>query len=553
MFQVGLVQILDVVGQFMKRIYGTCLSLVLLVNPLLNPAVVLAHAGHGDEFGHGDAIANPSAIEIDQNTAQKVGIKIEPVSKRTMAIALKATGQIEPLPDGKVKVTSPIKGTLISLLVKPGDKVEAGQVVAVLSSPELTDLRVNALEKQTVAIASVQEASANLQFARQNYGNQQQIVEAELRQAETELNIDQDRYNRDRELLASGAISRRQFQESESKFLAAKSNLSKASGRLPLLEATAQVTKAEAMLEAAQSRVELSSAAYAARLRQLDSNADANGTVTIVAPISGVVSDREATIGEGFEEAGKPIMTIVNDRRVFATANIFEKDINRIKVGQKINVTVAGISANSPNNTKFQGTITTIGSVIAGEQRVIPVKAEINNANGQLKAGMFTELEILTSQALNPVIAIPAIALVEVQGKKLVYVQNGKSFEPTEVTLGQVSDGFVEVKSGLFEGDRIVTEGAPLLYAQSLRGNPNKAAVEETNADSKRVLSLPWWSFLIATGVVVSAVYGGYWQGKRKNLEANNTNNVFSPNSIETVYLPSVPTSAAPKTEGETE
>lgn len=553
MFQVGLVQILDVVGQFMKRIYGTCLSLVLLVNPLLNPAVVLAHAGHGDEFGHGDAIANPSAIEIDQNTAQKVGIKIEPVSKRTMAIALKATGQIEPLPDGKVKVTSPIKGTLISLLVKPGDKVEAGQVVAVLSSPELTDLRVNALEKQTVAIASVQEASANLQFARQNYGNQQQIVEAELRQAETELNIDQECYNRDRELLASGAISRRQFQESESKFLAAKSNLSKASGRLPLLEATAQVTKAEAMLEAAQSRVELSSAAYAARLRQLDSNADANGTVTIVAPISGVVSDREATIGEGFEEAGKPIMTIVNDRRVFATANIFEKDINRIKVGQKINVTIAGISTNSPNNTKFQGTITTIGSVIAGEQRVIPVKAEINNANGQLKAGMFTELEILTSQALNPVIAIPAIALVEVQGKKLVYVQNGKSFEPTEVTLGQVSDGFVEVKSGLFEGDRIVTEGAPLLYAQSLRGNPNKAAVEETNADSKRVLSLPWWSFLIATGVVVSAVYGGYWQGKRKNLEANNTNNVFSPNSIETVYLPSVPTSAAPKTEGETE
>ncbi|MBD2188443.1 efflux RND transporter periplasmic adaptor subunit [Pseudanabaena mucicola] len=537
----------------MKRIYGTCLSLVLLVNPLLNPVAILAHAGHGDEFGHGDTIANPSAIEIDQNTAQKVGIKVEPVSKKTMAIALKATGQIEPLPDGKVKVTSPIKGTLISLLVQPGDKVEAGQVVAVLSSPELTDLRVNALEKQTDAVASVQEAIANLQFARQNYGNQQQIVEAELRQAETELKIDQERYDRDRELLASGAISRRQFQESESRFLAAKSNLSKASGRLPLLEAAAQVTKAEAMLEAAQSKVELSGSAYAARLRQLDSKADADGTVTIVAPISGVVSDREATIGEGFEEAGKPIMTIVNDRRVFATANIFEKDINRIKIGQKINVTVAGISTNSPTNTKLQGTITTIGSVIAGEQRVIPVKAEINNANGQLKAGMFAELELLTSQALSPVIAIPAIAVVDMQGKKLVYVENGKSFEPTEVTLGQVSDGFVEVKSGLFEGDRIVTEGAPLLYAQSLRGNPNKAAVEETNADSNKALSLPWWSFLIATSIVGSAVYGGYWLGKRKNLATNNTNNVFSPSSIETIYLPSLPTSAATKTEGEPE
>lgn len=533
----------------MKRIYGTCLSLVLLINPLLNPAAILAHAGHGDEFGHGDSIANPSAIEIDQNTAQKVGIKVESVSQKVMAIAIKATGQIEPLPDGKVKVTSPIKGTLISLLVQPGDKVEAGQVVAVLSSPELTDLRVNALEKKTDAVASVQEAIANLQFARQNYSNQQQIVEAELRQAETELKIDQERYDRDRELLASGAIARRQFQESESRFLAAKSNLSKASGRLPLLEAAAQVTKAKAMLEAAQSRVELSGSAYAARLRQLDSNADADGTVTIVAPISGVVSDREATIGEGFEDAGKPIMTIVNDRRVFATANIFEKDISRIKIGQKINVTVAGIST----NPKLQGTITTIGSVIAGEQRVIPVKAEINNANGQLKAGMFAELELLTSQALNPVIAIPAIAVVDVQGKKLVYVQNGKSFEPTEVTLGQVSDSFVEVKSGLFEGDRIVTEGALLLYAQSLRGNPNKAAVEETKADSNNAITLPWWSFLIATGIVGSAVYGGYWLGKRKNLATNNTNNVFSPSSIETIYLPSLPTSTAIKVEGEPE
>ncbi len=78
----------------MKRIYGACLSLVLLVNPLLNPVAILAHAGHGDEFWHGDAIANPSAIEIDQNMAQKVGIKVEAVSKKAMAIAIKATGQI---------------------------------------------------------------------------------------------------------------------------------------------------------------------------------------------------------------------------------------------------------------------------------------------------------------------------------------------------------------------------------------------------------------------------------------------------------------------------
>ncbi len=501
--------------QMMKRISSACLSLVLLTNP----AAVFAHAGHGDEFKN-DSNAQPTeGIQVDASTAQKIGIKIEPVVKKPLAIAIKATGQIEPLPNGKVKVTTPIKGTLISLLVQAGDAVEAGQVLAVLSSPELTDLRVNALEKQVDSVASVQEAIANLEFARQNYTNQQQIVEAELRQVETELKIDQERYDRDRELLASGAIARRQLQESESKFLAAKSSLSKASGRLPLLEAASQVKRSEALLEAAQSKVELSGAAYSARLRQLDSQADANGKVTILAPIAGVVSDREATIGEGFEEAGKPIMTIVNDRKVFATANIYEKDLSQIKVGQKVNVKVAGL----PANTQLQGTVTTIGSVIEGEKRVVPVKAEINNLNGQLKSGMFAELELLTSKAASPVIAIPANAVVETQGKKLVYVENGKSFQPTEVILGITSGDLVEVKSGLFEGDRIVTQGAPLLYAQSLRGDPKKESDKSKEGEkvvvASNAIAMPWWIFPAAGGAIAVSLGAAFWLGRRSSTK----------------------------------
>lgn len=508
-----------------KRIYSACLSLVLLTNPV----AVFAHAGHGDEFKN-DTNAQPTeGIKVDASTAQKIGIKIESVVKKSLAIAITATGQIEPLPNGKVKVTTPIKGTLISLLVQAGDTVTAGQLLAVLSSPELTDLRVNALEKQVDSVASVQEAIANLEFARQNYANQQQIVEAELRQAETELKIDQERYDRDRELLASGAIARRQLQESENKFLAAKSSLSKAAGRLPLLEAASQVKKSEALLEAAQSKIELSGAAYSARLRQLDSQADANGKVSILAPIAGVVSDREATIGEGFEEAGKPIMTIVDDRKVLATANIYEKDISRVRVGQQVNLKVAGL----PPNVTFQGRVTTIGTVV-GEARVVPVKAEISNLNGQLKSGMFAEMQVMTDKVSTPVLTIPSMAVVEAQGKKVVYVQNGNSFQPTEVKLGLTSGELVEVESGLFEGDQIVTQGAPLLYAQSLRGDPKKESGKYKEAEkvviASNAIAIPWWIFPVAGGVIAVSLGVAFWLGRRSKPEILSTHSYLSNN-----------------------
>jgi cobalt-zinc-cadmium efflux system membrane fusion protein len=510
----------------MKRIYSACLSLVLLTNPV----AVFAHAGHGDEFKNETNAQPTEGIQVDASTAQKIGIKIESVVKKPLAIAIKATGQIEPLPNGKVKVTTPIKGTIVALMVEPGALVTAGQVVATLLSSELTDLRVTALEKRAESGANVQEAIANLEFARQNYTNQQRIVEVELKQAETEFNIDRDRYERDRELLAKGAIAQRQLQESENKLAAAKSSLSRASGRLPLLEAAAQVKKLEAILEASQSRVALSGAAYDSRLRQLDSAADPDGIVTITAPIAGTIAEREATIGESVETAGKPIMTIVNDNKVLATANIYEKDISRVRIGQQVNVQVAGL----PPNVTFQGRVTTIGKLVEGEARVVPVKAEIGNLNGQLKSGMFAEMQVMTDKVSAPVLTIPSIAVVESQGKKVVYVQNGNSFQPTEVKLGLTSGELVEVESGLFEGDQIVTQGAPLLYAQSLRGDPKKESgkskEEEKAVIANNAIAIPWWLFPAAGGVIAVSLGAAFWLGRRTKPEILSTHSYLSNN-----------------------
>ena len=495
------------------------MCLPLCVSLFTNPALVLAHAGHGNEF-KGSSTTQTTGISVDQEVAKRLGITVEAVKRQALKLSIKTTGQIETLPSQKAKVTTPIKGTILALLVEPNQKVEAGQPLAVLSSPELAELQVDAIAKQSEADGNAMSAIANLQLAEQNLARQKSLVEADIQQAQTELNLDKERYDRDRELLTQGAITKRQMQESESKYVAAKSALAKASSRLPLLEAEAQMSRAVADVQVARSRISLSGAVYEARRNQLGAIANPDGTVTVVSPISGVVSDREATLGESVEESGKPIMTIVNDRQVIASANIYEKDLGQVRIGQAVQVKVVG------DNTSYVGKVTAIGATIDSTTRVVPVKAEINNAQGKLKVGMFADWEVISDRASQPVIAVPIASVVESNGKQLVFVQNGTKYQPVEVKLGRTSGDLVEVQDGLFEGDLVVTQRANQIYAQSLRGDgqENKTNPNDDHHDSEKDVSNTSQGWLVIA-IALGAIGGGaivalaFWLGKRSGTK----------------------------------
>ncbi|MDX2096858.1 MAG: efflux RND transporter periplasmic adaptor subunit, partial [Leptolyngbyaceae cyanobacterium bins.59] len=235
---------------------------------------------------------------------------------------------------------------------------------------------------------------------------------------------------------------------------------------------------------------------------------------------------------------GGKLMTIVNDSRVFATANIYEKDLDKVKTGQR--AITQGVApavgcpkgcraiakvASLPNRT-FSGQIATIGAVVEGETRVVPVKAELDNPDGALKPGMFAELEVLTDRTATAILAIPSSAVIDANGKKLVYVQNGDAFQPVEVTLGQPSGDMVEVKTGLFEGDLVVTQRAPQLYAQSLRGGSKKPEAQgaaptpsQATNSSKSSSQLPWWLAIPAGGGVAAIASFSFWLGRRTKNE----------------------------------
>lgn len=440
-------------------------------------------------------------------------MRVEPVRRQRLAFGIKTNGRVEASPNHQVVVTNPTGGTVLNLYVQPGDRVEVGQPLALLTSPELVTLRADATERQIAAEAGLKQAQADLSLAQANFRQQQAIATAAIGQAQTAFDVAQERYERDRELLDNGAIPRRQVLESESQLATAQTDLEQARSRLAVLEAENQLRRAHTALDAAQSRLEMSDQAYQARLRQLDTTANPDGTVTVLAPIAGVVAERSVTLGQSAQDAGATLMTLIDPQSVMVTADLYEKDLDQVAVGQAVRITVAGL----PNRI-FSGRVQVIGAAVEREQRVIPVQVGLDPLDEQLQPGRFATLEILTEQTPQAVLAVPQSALVEQQGQSLVYVQNGQTFEPVEVQVGRVAGDQVEIEQGLFEGDQVVTQGAALLYAQSLRGGsaPNSSDQVDPPAPQDSESDRSWHWLAISSSVALGTFGLGLAWGRRR-------------------------------------
>jgi membrane fusion protein, heavy metal efflux system len=592
------------------------ISLLAILSLWLNPlSIVLAQEKGHDHSGASsfkDGGKASDKVTVDAETIKSLGIQLEAVKIQPLDLGIKTTGQIETLPNQKVDVTAPLTSKVIQLLVKPGSKVQKGQPLAVIASPELVDLRVGAQGKQADAQGALQKAQVNLQLAQDNLVKQQTIETAEVAQAQTklaaaqaqydrdkqivnqsgvlkvaqenlklqqqianveitrantEVAIAQEQYDKDSELVKTGALARRQMLESQGKLQRAKADaakakslpqvvqarsdvkkaevdlpyrelresqakvaeaqlgLQRAEARRDVLEAQAQLKRAKSDVVIAKSQLNLSGTAYQTRLQQLGSTANAQGLVTIAAPIAGTIASRDVSVGQSLQDAGGKLMTIVNDGQLFATANIYEKDLGQVKIGQKIKVKIAAL----PNQI-FEGSVTQIGTSVQGESRVVPVQAEINNVNGALKPGMFAELEVITTRTASSLLSIPTAAIIEANGKKIIYVENGRSFQLVEPVFGRTSGNTIEVISGLFDGDKIVTNRATQLYAQSLRGGSEKsapAAGEEAKTEAKpNNVVMPKWLPLAVASLIGGGTLaaGSFWlQRKRSRLAATDS------------------------------
>jgi cobalt-zinc-cadmium efflux system membrane fusion protein len=198
------------------------------------------------------------------------------------------------------------------------------------------------------------------------------------------------------------------------------------------------------------------------RLHVLD--VDPNGTTNefkLLAPHAGVVLDVGAAQGEFSKslDAPRALCTLADLSTVWAVGEIYEKDIEGLKVGEQANVAVTAYG-----NKKWTGRVAAIADALDPVSRTLSLRVVLPNPDRTLKPEMFATISLVRSTA--PVILIPASAVIREGASSYVYVQrNANQFEKRAVTLGTSKDEVAEVEKGLKAGDVIVTEGALLLRA----------------------------------------------------------------------------------------
>ena len=204
-------------------------------------------------------------------------------------------------------------------------------------------------------------------------------------------------------------------------------------------------------------------------LRKLDGKGKEGGLhrtrshSTLRAPFSGIVTSYNVADGE-LVEPGDELMTITDISSVWVLADVYEKDLGQVKMGQEVKIRVASY----PDDV-FRGKVTYIGDVIEPETRTAKVRCVVPNRNSRLKLQMFATIAIPTKRATK-VLAVPSEAIQRIEERPVVFVQlSPVEFQKREVEIGPESDGWVEIRSGLRPGEHIVTKGSFYLKSALLR------------------------------------------------------------------------------------
>jgi len=246
--------------------------------------------------------------------------------------------------------------------------------------------------------------------------------EAALKKAEVNLAGMRANFKRMQELYDSKVVSRKDFEDAENGLKAA-----------------------EADAEAAASGV--------AAAREALRNA------TIVSPISGFVAGRSVTTGQVLSP-GEPLMTVQDISNVYMVIHVEQKNLARVKTGQKAEATVDAFG-----DLKFAGHVEIINPAADKSARVFETKIRLSNPGHLLKPGMYAGVEIRSGEA-EEVLVVPQNAVISVEGLYFVFIAEGDLARRQQVEIGRVIDQSVEIKSGITEGQLVIVSNVNKLKDQ---------------------------------------------------------------------------------------
>ena len=171
----------------------------------------------------------------------------------------------------------------------------------------------------------------------------------------------------------------------------------------------------------------------------------------ITAPISGVIAQRMAKVGN-LINLNAPVFRIVNISHLEAVLNVPEREMATLKAGLPVQMAVDAIAGKV-----FQGKIDRVSPVVDSGSGTFRVVCSFDNVSA-LRPGMFGRIEVVYDKH-NDALTIPRVALLEDEGEPAVFVVRANKAVRTSVGLGYTNGEIAEVRSGLKEGDAVVTAG----------------------------------------------------------------------------------------------
>lgn len=441
-----------------------------------------------DEAPSAAAPLNEQTVTIAPDQVERIGLKTETVGETMSgeAAELAATGVVEPNAYSETPVISLVGGVVRRVGAELGERVGKGQTVAVIFSDELAAAQSRYLSLLTESLTARQnyDRAARLRQLNPESRAAQDEADARLKTRQAELDEAQRRYNRTIKLVEIGASSREELEQDRTKLKTAEADLEQArrqamrtaeltrlnpTGSRELEEAAVKLRTAEAELGAARERLILLGFS-AQRVAALRSPSQISSEIALAAPVAGTVTARAVNQGE-IVEANKELLKITNLSSVWVVAQVYEKDLGRMRAG-----TGASVTSDAFPGRLFRGRVTYIDPNINTATRTAQARVELENPSEILRLGMYVNVTfgaLGTSERTVP--TVPASAVQNMNNQKIVFTTTAEPnvFVMKTVRLGAETGGQVTVLEGLTVGERVVTDGSFMLRAELVKQNPS--------------------------------------------------------------------------------
>ncbi|WP_234905778.1 efflux RND transporter periplasmic adaptor subunit [Affinirhizobium pseudoryzae] len=348
-----------------------------------------------------------AAAPAQAEPARLPAIVVTRVVARPLVDSVVASGTVRPVQE--IFVQPLVDGLSIKVLhADVGDRVKAGDVVAELNSDSLL------LQKSQLQ-ANKAKAEAGLAQYRA------QVIEAQA-------NADDAVRQRDRAVTLSrnGTVSTSQVEQ-----------------------LTASADAALARLNAARQAVSVGEADIKVVDAQIDDIDLKLERTEVKAPVDGIISVRDAKVGAIASGAGTPLFTMIRNGEIELVADVPESDIRRIKAGMPARVTIAG------GRDPLPGKVRLVAPVVDASTRLGSVHIVVDASTGA-KAGMYASAQIIIEETT--ALSLPQSAVTTERGGTIARQVENHVIKQVAVETGIQDKGYVQILSGLAEGDMVVAK-----------------------------------------------------------------------------------------------